>query len=120
MIDTAPLAPPRAPRSNPIRDRVDWEAQRAAALADPGAFHGAIARTVIHWYDPQHHCWIRFNESSQRWEGLDAATGAPVTVDYPADYQPWQQAFDDSEAPFYRWFSGGLTNACFNEVDRHV
>ncbi|HTA19420.1 MAG TPA: AMP-binding protein, partial [Polyangia bacterium] len=22
--------------------------------------------------------------------------------------------------PFYRWFAGGLTNACFNEVDVHV
>jgi acrylyl-CoA reductase (NADPH)/3-hydroxypropionyl-CoA dehydratase/3-hydroxypropionyl-CoA synthetase len=120
MIDTAPPAPSRAPRSNPIRNRQDWEAQRAAALADPGAFHGAIARTVIHWYDPQHNCWIRFNEEIQRWEGLDAATGAPVEVDYPVDYQPWQKAFDDSEAPFYRWFIGGLTNACFNEVDRHV
>ncbi|MBO9374270.1 MAG: propionyl-CoA synthase subunit Pcs, partial [Chloroflexus sp.] len=120
MIDTAPPAPSRAPRSNPIRNRQDWEAQRAAALADPGAFHGAIACTVIHWYDPQHNCWIRFNEENQRWEGLDAATGAPVAVDYPVDYQPWQKAFDDSEAPFYRWFIGGLTNACFNEVDRHV
>ena len=33
---------------------------------------------------------------------------------------PWTTAFDDAEAPFYRWFAGGLTNACFNEVDVHV
>ena len=24
------------------------------------------------------------------------------------------------DPPLYRWFSGGLTNAAFNEVDRHV
>lgn len=34
--------------------------------------------------------------------------------------QPWTQALDDSDAPFYRWFVGGKLNACYNCVDRHV
>src|SRR6202050_665718 len=27
---------------------------------------------------------------------------------------------DKSTRPFYRWFSGGMLNTCFNAVDRHV
>ena len=35
---------------NPVRTRADWDAMRAAALADPGAFHGAIAARDMHWF----------------------------------------------------------------------
>jgi len=36
----------------------------------------------------------------------------------------WQRDFDqvldDRRAPFARWFAGGLTNLCYNAVDRHL
>jgi propionyl-CoA synthetase len=32
----------------------------------------------------------------------------------------WDRVFDDSRAPFVRWFPGGLLNTCYNAVDRHV
>jgi propionyl-CoA synthetase len=32
----------------------------------------------------------------------------------------WDRVRDDSRAPFYRWFPGGLLNTCDNAVDRHV
>lgn len=32
----------------------------------------------------------------------------------------WEKVLDDSNAPFYRWFTGGMLNTCFNAVDRHV
>ncbi len=32
----------------------------------------------------------------------------------------WDQVLDDSNAPFYRWFSGGQLNTCYNALDRHV
>lgn len=35
-------------------------------------------------------------------------------------YKPWGKVLDDSDAPFYRWFSGGKLNTCYNAVDRHV
>ncbi len=35
-------------------------------------------------------------------------------------YKKWDQALDDSDAPFYRWFAGGLTNVCYNAVDLHI
>lgn len=34
--------------------------------------------------------------------------------------RPSDKALDDSNAPFYRWFSGGELNTCYNAVDRHV
>jgi len=34
-------------------------------------------------------------------------------------YEPWDQALDDSEAPFFKWFSGGKTNIVMNALDRH-
>ncbi len=35
-------------------------------------------------------------------------------------YRKWDRVLDDSRKPFYRWFSGGVTNSCYNAVDRHV
>ncbi|WP_207476783.1 propionyl-CoA synthetase [Arenibaculum pallidiluteum] len=32
----------------------------------------------------------------------------------------WDVVLDRSDAPFYRWFSGGVLNTCYNAVDRHV
>jgi len=35
-------------------------------------------------------------------------------------YKKWDKVLDDSNKPFYRWFSGGEMNTCFNALDRHV
>ena len=32
----------------------------------------------------------------------------------------WDRVLDDSNPPFYRWFVGAETNACYNALDRHV
>ncbi|MCG6863312.1 MAG: propionyl-CoA synthetase [Chromatiaceae bacterium] len=34
--------------------------------------------------------------------------------------KPWDRVLDDSNPPFYRWFSGGELNTCYNALDRHV
>ena len=128
-LRTAPATnapvPPRHAHTNPIRTRADWAAARSACSADPGRYHGAIARREIHWYDPAlggggAGAWITWQDAENAWTGYDARSGAPVRAEYGPDHEPWSVAFDESAAPFYRWFSGGLTNACFNEVDRHV
>ena len=31
----------------------------------------------------------------------------------------WDCVLDDSDAPFYEWFSGGELNTCHNALDRH-
>ncbi len=35
-------------------------------------------------------------------------------------YKRWDTVLDDSQAPIYRWFKGGVTNTCYNALDRHV
>ncbi len=32
----------------------------------------------------------------------------------------WDRVFDDSRPPFYRWFTGGQLNTCFNALDLHI
>jgi propionyl-CoA synthetase len=35
-------------------------------------------------------------------------------------FKKWDRVLDDSHAPFYRWFSGGFVNTCYNLLDAHV
>ena len=35
-------------------------------------------------------------------------------------YQKWDKVLDDSNPPFYRWFTGATMNTCYNAIDRHV
>jgi acrylyl-CoA reductase (NADPH) / 3-hydroxypropionyl-CoA dehydratase / 3-hydroxypropionyl-CoA synthetase len=95
---------------------------RAAALADPGAFHGNIAARNMHWFVADvgaEGAWLAKGEDGH-WHGWDAATAAPITPDLPANFAPWNTGFDGSAAPHWRWFLGGRTNAAFSELDRHV
>jgi len=32
----------------------------------------------------------------------------------------WDRVLDSSRAPFYRWFTGGMLNTCYNALDLHV
>ena len=34
--------------------------------------------------------------------------------------RPWDSVLDDSRAPLYRWFGGGVLNTCYNALDLHV
>ena len=34
--------------------------------------------------------------------------------------QKWDTVVDDSDPPFYKWFTGGTLNVSYNCVDRHV
>lgn len=35
-------------------------------------------------------------------------------------FERWERVLDDSRAPFYRWFTGGRLNTCYNCLDLHV
>ncbi|HEY6844290.1 MAG TPA: AMP-binding protein, partial [Thermoanaerobaculia bacterium] len=35
-------------------------------------------------------------------------------------FRRWERVLDRSNAPFYRWFSGAVTNTCYNALDVHV
>ena len=102
---------------------------RDACIQDPGAFHGDIAAKTLHWFDPASHSWLSQNtkgtkDTNGNWHGWkiqepkEKQSGIQSTQ--KSSWTPWNLAFDDSDAPFYRWFFGAKTNAAFNEVDRHV
>jgi acrylyl-CoA reductase (NADPH)/3-hydroxypropionyl-CoA dehydratase/3-hydroxypropionyl-CoA synthetase len=104
-----------------LADDKDELNRRQAAITDPGEFHGRIAATELHWYDEATSSWLSL-DPAVGWTGW-SGDGRPAPSNgttHGVEYRPWRTAFNDTDAPFYRWFSGGLTNACFNEVDRHV
>jgi propionyl-CoA synthetase len=35
-------------------------------------------------------------------------------------YKKWDIVLDDSRKPFYRWFTGGQINTCYNALDLHI
>ena len=35
-------------------------------------------------------------------------------------FNPWSRVLDDSNPPFYKWFTGATTNIVYNCLDRHV
>ncbi|MBS0636174.1 MAG: AMP-binding protein [Verrucomicrobia bacterium] len=107
--------------SNPILNRKSWLTARAEAEKDPGKYHGEIAKRAVFWFHPGLDGWIKRVDDNRVWVGFDAKTGQRLAkVDLPAEYNPWSRAFNDDDPPFYKWFQGGWTNACFNEVDVHV
>ncbi|NTV53977.1 MAG: propionyl-CoA synthetase, partial [Syntrophaceae bacterium] len=61
----------------------------------------------------------RYNELFQRSikdpNGFWGDAAQAITWD-----KKWDKVLDDSNKPFYRWFTGGEMNTCFNAVDRHV
>ena len=116
------VSPPQA-RRNPIRTRTDWDRMRAECIADPGRFHGEIAKRELHWYHASigaNGAWITWDDAVQQWTGFDAVTGVAMRAGLGPEYTPWSRAFNGDAAPFWKWFEGALTNAGFNEVDRHV
>ncbi len=76
--DTRPArVEPRPAEVNPIRDRATFDAARAACRADPGGFHGDMARRNLHWFVRDlgaRGAWITFDPATETWSGWDAAT----------------------------------------------
>ncbi|MBC8087921.1 MAG: AMP-binding protein, partial [Phycisphaerae bacterium] len=120
---TDEVVSPPVPRCNPLRSRADWERMREECQRNPGAFHGGVAKRELHWFHPavgDGGAWITWDDAVGQWTGWDATTALPVRPSLPESFTPWSRAFNDDDAPFWRWFEEGLTNAGFNEVDRHV
>lgn len=116
---TAPIVA----EQNPIVDAAAWQRMRQAVEDNPGAFHGDLAKRHICWLLPDHGAsgaWVVYDGAVGTWTGWDAQTLEPVTLELGEEFEPWDTALNTENAPTFRWFEGGLTNAAFNEVDRHV
>src|SRR5215472_7194149 len=48
-------------------------------------------------------------------DGFWAEVGTALTWE-----RKWDQVLDRSKVPFYRWFTGGVLNTCYNAIDVHV
>ena len=75
----------------------------------------ADAAESMWWWDAPSEAW------RTRRARMDAASGTKSAVSGADvdDWVPWAELLDASEAPYFRWFHGARTNACFNAVDRH-
>ena len=83
-------------------------------------FHADVAMDTIHWYNQQTQCWLS-RSGGVHWEGWKASpqSGLPQVQDVTS-WTPWDRTFNNDKHPYVRWYQGGLTNAAYNEVDRHV
>ena len=61
----------------------------------------------------------RFDETYRRSlkQPEDFWAEAAAAIDWD---EPWERVLDDTNPPFYRWFTGGRLNTCHNALDRHV
>jgi non-ribosomal peptide synthetase component F len=74
-----------------------------------------LARRELHWFHVELHAWLSYTEGAD-WSGWDATTASATRL--RRSWSPWAAACDEADAPFVRWYHGGLTNAAFNELDR--
>lgn len=60
------------------------------------------------------------------WDALAAEAAADLEAFWARHavelhwFAPWNKVLDASNAPFYKWFTGGRTNIVYNCVDRHA
>jgi acetyl-CoA synthetase len=56
-----------------------------------------------------------YDEAEADWQGWWARQAAELHW-----FKPWDKVLDDSNPPFYKWFTGGELNVSYNCLDRHV
>lgn len=57
----------------------------------------------------------KFRKSIEDPEGFWGEAAEAITW-----HKKWDKVLDASNPPFYRWFTGGELNTCYNALDRHV
>jgi acetyl-CoA synthetase len=62
------------------------------------------------WSDPS-----VYEEANKDWKGWWAKQAEELHW-----FEKWDEVLDDSNPPFYKWFTGGKINASYNCLDRHV
>jgi acetyl-CoA synthetase len=56
-----------------------------------------------------------YDEAEADWQGWWAGQAEKLHW-----FKPWDTVLDDSNPPFYKWFTGGQLNVSYNCLDRHV
>ena len=84
----------------------------------------AVSTHELHWFHATRHAWLSCREPCAatdlpRWVGWSADAASPHEL--LTAWVPWATLrLEESGSPVVRWLHGGLTNAAFNELDRHV
>jgi propionyl-CoA synthetase len=60
-----------------------------------------------------------YEEVYGRWQNAPESFWAELAEEIHW-YKKWDRVLDASRPPFYRWFTGGTVNTCYNALDRHV
>jgi propionyl-CoA synthetase len=60
-----------------------------------------------------------YDEVYTRWRAAPESFWAEM-ADGVHWYKKWDKVLDASRPPFYRWFTGGTVNSCYNALDLHV
>ena len=89
------------------------------------AEHGDVAKQELHWWHEASRGWVTYSHDDGAWTGWGGENlcddvhlpEAPTSA--VSRHKLWDKDLDASSVPFFRWFAGGLTNACFNEVRVH-
>ncbi len=104
-----------------LHSQAQEDSLRHSIVASPDCFFGDMARMALHWFDVSGEQWLSFDPSLGSWLGVDQATGnfGPAQC-LASNETPWQQVLDSSRSPYLRWYVGAQTNACFNQIDRHL
>ena len=87
------------------------------------------ALIAVHWREDDY--YLPPAKLTAQANASDPAIGEQVTEDKFPDcftayadlltwYKRWDTVLDTSDAPFWKWFTGGELNACYNCVDRHL
>ncbi|HEX6527884.1 MAG TPA: acetate--CoA ligase [Streptosporangiaceae bacterium] len=87
------------------------------------------AQIAVHWreeqvYPPPQAFAAQANAADPAILGRFAEENFPGCFTEYADMltwdEPWHTVLDTSNPPFWKWFTGGRLNACYNCVDRHA
>ncbi|MDB2434345.1 AMP-binding protein [Luminiphilus sp.] len=100
-----------------LASQSDEDALRSRINHDADSFHADVAAREIHWQNPSSGAWLARADGGP-WRGW-TVQGQDTHLEADA-WTPWSDVLDQTAAPYYRWFVGGQTNACFNLVDRHL
>ena len=100
-----------------VASQSDEDALRNHINSTANDFHSEVASREIHWQHPSCGAWLS-REDENGWVGWDSR-GESTGIEADC-WTPWTSVLDESAAPYYKWFTGGQTNACFNLVDRHL
>ena len=92
-----------------LASQSDEDALRDNITTAADQFHADVASREIHWQNPSSGAWLA-RGGDDNWMGWDSR-GENASLE-GGEWTPWSSVLDQSAAPYYRWFTGGQTNAC--------